>query len=85
MFLTYVFHTPGGNDLTQPTVLRSENGELKVVLMVEMASFTFDWFTTQRRSYNGSIPGPTWRIKPGDNVTVTLVSSFLVKTLLLVK
>ena len=63
-FKNYVFHMSGGNDLRHPPVLRSANGKLEVVLTVEMASFTFDWFTTQRRSYNGSIPGPTWRIKP---------------------
>ena len=63
----------GGEAFQEPEVLQSVDGRLDVTLSVKMAQITFEWFTTYRRTYNGSIPGPTWRIRPGDNVTVTLV------------
>ena len=57
--------------------LSSSNGRLDLTLSVEMASFQFDWLTVQRRTYNGStenvISGPTWRVRQGDFITVTLV------------
>ena len=65
----------GGNEFREPKVLRSIDGKLQLTLTVEMANLTFDWFSTIRRTYNGSVPGPTWRIRPGDNVTVVLVSA----------
>ena len=63
----------GGETFQEPEVLQSVGGRLNVTLSVEMAQITFEWFTTYRRTYNGSIPGPTWRIRPGDIVSVTLV------------
>ena len=53
--------------------LSSSNGSLDLTLSVEMASFQYDWLTIHRRTYNGEICGPTWRIRRGDRVTVKLV------------
>ena len=67
----------GGEPFQEPEVLQSVDGRLDVTLSVEIAQISFEWFTTYRRTYNGSIPGPTWRIRPGDNVTVTLVRNLM--------
>ena len=67
----------GGGPYNKRPELSSSGGRLHVDLSVEMASKTYDWFTIQRRTYNGTITGPTWRIRPGDNVTVNLVSGKL--------
>ena len=64
----------GGQNFVKPPELKSKDGELKFTLNVEPKVLTFDWLSTKRRTYNGSIHGPTWRLKPGDKVTVTLVS-----------
>jgi len=67
----------GGSPYQKVDEVESSDGSLDLTLSVEMASFQFDWLTIQRRTYNGSssdlISGPTWRIRPGDFVTVTLV------------
>lgn len=49
------------------------NGVLKVSLQVEVTDYVFYWLKLGRRSYNSEIPGPTWRIKRGDNVVVHVV------------
>jgi len=53
--------------------LVSSNGLLEVTLNVDVTDFVVDWLKIRRRSYNSQIPGPTWRIKQGDEVKVHLV------------
>ena len=63
----------GGDALQNLTERVSSNGSLSVDLNVVMADKTIEWLTMTRRTYNGDFPGPTWRIKPGDTVTINLV------------
>ena len=64
----------GGDTLVQPSQEISSGGTLSITLDVMMANVTIEWLTMTRRTFNGGFPGPTWRIKRGDNVTVNLVS-----------
>ena len=80
MTVNRVFHA-GGSPYRKIEELSSFDGRLHVDLSVEMASMTYDWFTIQRRTYNGlssgTANGPTWRIRPGDYVTVNLVRKIM--------
>nr|XP_018672869.2 uncharacterized protein LOC100175928 isoform X1 [Ciona intestinalis] len=62
----------GGELLRQPQQHISSNGELSLTYNVRMADFQVEWLTLHRRTYNGEIPGATWRIKRGDKVNLHL-------------
>jgi len=66
-------YSAGGLPFRQPEQLVSSNGLLEVTLNVEVADFVVDWLKLRRRCYNSQIPGPTWRIKRGDEVKLHLV------------
>jgi len=51
----------------------SKNGVLNVNITVEATDFVVDWLQLPRRSYDSQIPGPTWRIKAGDQINLRLV------------
>lgn len=54
--------------------IESENGELNATLVVETTvcnSCPFEFIT---RSYNGTIPGPTFIVRPGDVVRIKLIN-----------
>jgi FtsP/CotA-like multicopper oxidase with cupredoxin domain len=62
---------------TQPKEFVSENGQLDVTLNVDLVYSLagIPWSTTGFRTapgFNDGAIGPTLRVKPGDNVTVTL-------------
>lgn len=59
--------------MTLPQQIKSKKGVLNAVLEVDISTVQFDWFTTTRRLYNGSLIGPTLRARAGDTVTVKLV------------
>ena len=63
--------TPG-DPLVSPQVLRSANGLLEVELTA--AATKLPWGNGERYAltYNGSVPGPTLRARPGDTLRVTL-------------
>lgn len=63
----------GGGNFSKPAEKRSENGFLSTSLHVGIESWTLEWLTTLRRLYNGTFPGPTLRIKAGDQVRLDLV------------
>ncbi|CAH1248805.1 Hypp8424 [Branchiostoma lanceolatum] len=44
-------------------------------LTVDISDVTIEWLTTQRRTYNGGFPGPTFRLKAGDNLNLKLVNN----------
>jgi len=68
-----LFYTTGGMPFRQPQQYVSNNGVLNITLNVEVTDFVVDWLQLRRRSYNSQIPGPTWRIKPGDIIYLRLV------------
>ncbi len=61
----------GGTTLTEPDVLTSSNGSLEVTLRAA-AGVTLDGRTTQALGYNGSSPGPSLVVRPGDVLRVRL-------------
>lgn len=56
----------------QPQVIRSELGRVDATLNVIQASNTVGKQRFNTASYNGSIPGPTLRARPGDRLEVLL-------------
>jgi len=63
---------PSGGVFVQPDELRSVNGRLAVTLTAEATMVPFGAQTRFAYTYNGSTPGPTLRVRPGDTVVVTL-------------
>jgi len=68
--------TPGsgatGPDFGEPPVLASENGRLDVDLRAAAATVPYAGAARWALAYNGSTPGPTLRVRPGDEITITL-------------
>ena len=60
--------------LTEPETLRSENGLLRVRLEVAETSVTLAGRPAHMLTYNGTVPGPTLRLRPGDRLQVELVN-----------
>ena len=69
-YITNMTHEP----LREPETRRSSNGRLETHLHVTTAR-VHGPLSFNVRSYEGSIPGPTIRLKPGDNLTLTLHNS----------
>jgi FtsP/CotA-like multicopper oxidase with cupredoxin domain len=70
--------TPGpvpGGPFVQPGELVSANGRLEVALTAAHA--TLPWAAGNRYAlaYNGTVPGPTLRVRPGDTLVVTLTNA----------
>ena len=68
-----------GEALRQPRVLRSRNGVLRVRLRAAPGA-TVAGRRTQALAYNGTVPGPTIRVRPGDRLEVDLVNDLTVAT-----
>ncbi|MEW6281343.1 MAG: multicopper oxidase family protein [Candidatus Eremiobacterota bacterium] len=66
--------------LPQPAVLRSSAGLLEVTLECRMATNQLGNLTITTPTYNGTIPGPTLRVKPGDLLRVHLVNNLPANT-----
>lgn len=60
-----------GADLQEPKVYSSKDGFLAIKLEAQSNPES----GAGRMAYEGSIPGPTIRVRPGDNLKVTLVNS----------
>ena len=60
--------------LSEPETLRSENGLLRVRLEVAETSVTLAGRPAHMLTYNGTVPGPTLRLRPGDRLQVELVN-----------
>lgn len=76
--MTIVLIFKGGEDLRHSAQLLSRFNLLETELKVQMSKVTVGgWLDLQRRTYNGRIGGATWRVKPGDTISVRLVSCFL--------
>jgi len=56
----------------QPVVHKSSDGRLELTLRAEAQKVPFGNGTRFAYTYNGSTPGPTLRVRPGDRLVVTL-------------
>jgi FtsP/CotA-like multicopper oxidase with cupredoxin domain len=61
-------------DLVEPEVRRSAGGELATELRVAYAYFDIGGYRLSLRTYEGTIPGPTLRVQPGDVLRVSLIN-----------
>jgi FtsP/CotA-like multicopper oxidase with cupredoxin domain len=60
-----------GADLVSPEVLESRNGKLSIKLTLEYGNHETDAHTlTNTRLFNGQLPGPTLKIKAGDQMRI---------------
>lgn len=65
---------PGGDELREPSVLRSADGLLQVRLEAARGPVSVAGTTATALHYNGGLPGPTLRVRPGDRVGIDLVN-----------
>ncbi|MFN8674882.1 MAG: multicopper oxidase family protein [Thermomicrobiales bacterium] len=70
---TWLSFVPG--DLREPDAWRSADGVLRGDLRLAYASPEIGGYTLNLRGYNGAIPGPTLRTKPGDRLALTLTNA----------
>ena len=64
--------TAGGDEVVEPDVLSSAEGLLDVTLTAAVGPVALAGQRVQALSYNGSVPGPTLRLRPGDRVRLAL-------------
>lgn len=62
----------GGAAFKNPQVIRSENGVLRTTLNLDYADNVIAGCPVRLRNYNGGLVGPTFRVKPGDTMVVTI-------------
>ena len=68
----------GGRELVQPEVLTGRDGVLDLALEAAPARVRIGAREAQVQAFNGSLPGPTLRVRGGDTVRVVLQGSLLV-------
>lgn len=59
-------------ELVEPEVLRSTNGLLRVRLVAGEQEVVLAGRRARALTYNGRVPGQTWRVRPGDRIEVSL-------------
>ena len=64
----------GGTPFAQPQELVSANGRLDVELVAAPSNIPFGAGKRFAYTYNGTTPGPTLRVRPGDVLSITLVN-----------
>lgn len=64
-----------GSSLGQPQELRSDAGKLQVRLEAAAAQVQLGGRQATALGYNGSVPGPTLRVRAGDVLKITLANS----------
>lgn len=62
----------GAEALLQPEAVRSRDGVLQVELLVARQDTTIAGQQARVLTYNGTVPGLTWRVRPGDRIEVRL-------------
>ena len=65
--------TPGA-PFVEPEVRRSANGALNTMLRMRYAYKDIGGFRLYMRMYEGTVPGPTLRVKPGDVLRIKLIN-----------
>ena len=63
-----------GAPFVEPEVRRSANGELNTTLRMQYAYKNIGGHRLYVRTYEGTVPGPTLRLKPGDVLRVKLIN-----------
>ena len=63
-----------GEQLAEPETMRSEDGLLRVRLAAAEGALTIGGRRANAYGYNGTLPGPTLRLRPGDRLQVELVN-----------
>jgi FtsP/CotA-like multicopper oxidase with cupredoxin domain len=63
-----------GAHFIEPEVRRSANGELRTTLRLQYAYKDIGAYRLFIRTYEGTIPGPTLRLKPGDVLRIQLIN-----------
>jgi len=63
-----------GAPFVEPEVRRSVNGELSTTLRLQYAYKDIGGYRLFMRTYEGAIPGPTLRVKPGDVLRIKLIN-----------
>jgi FtsP/CotA-like multicopper oxidase with cupredoxin domain len=63
-----------GQALIEPEVRRSANGELRTNLRARYTYKDIGGYRLWLRSYEGSIPGPTLRVRPGEVLRIRLIN-----------
>jgi FtsP/CotA-like multicopper oxidase with cupredoxin domain len=63
-----------GAPLVEPEVRRSANGELNTTLRMQYAYKNIGGYRLYVRTYEGTVPGPTLRLKPGDVLRINLIN-----------
>ncbi|WP_292835131.1 multicopper oxidase domain-containing protein, partial [Microbacterium sp.] len=58
--------------LREPEVLSSSGGLLELTLTAAMTEVTIAGARVRTLTYNGSLPGPTLKVRPGDRIALTL-------------
>lgn len=71
---TSVLDPVAGELFTEPEVLRSKGGLLEVRLEAALGSHEVAGRRATTMGYNGGVPGPTLRLRPGDTFRVELVN-----------
>ncbi len=61
-----------GQDYSPPEEVRSADGRLEVTLVAAATMVPWGSGSRYALTYNGGIPGPTLRVRPGDTLTLTL-------------
>lgn len=67
---------PAGSAFAEPAELTSRDGRLEVTLTASATAVPYGSGTRWALTYNGSTPGPTLRVRPGDELVVTLDNRF---------
>jgi FtsP/CotA-like multicopper oxidase with cupredoxin domain len=64
----------GPADLAEPEVLRSQGGVLALDLLAAVSAIQVAGRAATALTYNGTLPGPTWHVRPGDRLRVRLTN-----------
>ena len=73
-------HASGGADLVEPSVLSSREGILRVELEAAEREVVVAGRRATALSFNGQVPGPTLRLRPGDRLQVAMVNRLATPT-----
>ena len=63
-----------GESFAEPEVRRSQDGRLQVRLEAALGTHDIAGRQAQTMGYNGGVPGPTLRLRPGDTLRLDLVN-----------
>ena len=63
-----------GEPLREPRVLHSSGGVLRTELEITRQEVNLAGRRARMLTYNGTVPGPTWQLRPGDLLQVSLIN-----------